>query len=172
MGPVQFSKHAKHDPYIIQDSYNMGYHIHTCIILIGPLHHPEEGVDSNLALKTWANSEVYQGDVGGDANLHIIPHTCQTRLMHPSGLKHIRIVYHNLQHDRYGYGGYGWPVEDAQDIDIIITPKTSLTINASAGKLCKKVKMNSDTSKKNMADDVVRYVAWKGQRALARVRVL
>ena len=54
----------------------MGYHIHTCIILIGPLHHPGEGVDSNLALKTWANSEVYQGDVGGDANLHIIPHTC------------------------------------------------------------------------------------------------
>ena len=30
--------------------------------------------------------------------------------------------------------------------------------------------MNLDTSKKNMADDVVRYVAWKGQRA--RVRVL
>ena len=56
--------------------------------------------------------------------------------MHPSGLKHIRIVYHNLQHD-----GYGWPVEDTQDIDVITTPKTLLTINASiAGKLCKKGK--------------------------------
>ena len=54
----------------------MGYHIHTCTILIGPLHHPGEGVDSNLALKTWANSKAYQGDIRGDASLHIIPHTC------------------------------------------------------------------------------------------------
>jgi len=92
--------------------------------------------------------------------------------MHPTRLKHIRIVYHNLQHDGYGYGGYGWPVEDAQDIDIIITPGTLLTINASAGKLCKELKMNSYTSKKNMADYVVHYVAWKGQRAVAIARVL
>ena len=76
LGPVQFAKHAKHGTYIIQDSCNMGYHIHTCIILLGPLHHTGKGVDSNLALKAWADSEAYQGDVGDDASLHMIPHNC------------------------------------------------------------------------------------------------
>ena len=57
--------------------------------------------------------------------------------MHPTRLEHIRLVYYNLQHDVYH--GYGWPVEDAQDIiDVMTTPKALPTIDASSGKLCKK----------------------------------